>query len=158
MGIEIERKFLIHPEMLIGLLKDGTGMLQGYLSYEPAVRIRIEYPEQGPLSLLTIKMKGKKREGSAGNLEYNYEVPLSDGMDMYAECGISINKTRFRIGRWEIDQFHEELDGLWVAEIELESGDEAVVLPEWIHREVTDNPQYSNANLVRHGLPTDYLD
>lgn len=153
MGIEIERKFLIHPEMLQGQLTGGTAMVQGYLTYEPAVRIRVEHPDQGkPLALLTIKMKG-----TISRLEFNYEIPLADGLALYDECeGDAINKTRYRIGRWEIDEFHDELKGLWLAEIELDSEDEHVDLPPWIRREVTDDERYSNANLVRYGVPVDY--
>lgn len=151
MGIEIERKFLIHHRMLEGQLAGGSSMLQGYLTYEPAVRVRIEHPDQGkPLSLLTIKMKG-----TLSRLEFNYEIPLADGVALYNECKKSISKTRFRLGRWEIDQFHGDHAGLWVAEIELESEDEHVDLPAWIRREVTEDERYSNANLVRYGIPVD---
>jgi adenylate cyclase len=156
MGIEIERKFLIYPEMLDGLLKDGVHMVQSYLTYEPAVRIRVERPTNGgaPLSLLTIKLKGKN---NLSRPEFNYEIPVDDGLILSAEVKDDpIDKTRYRIGRWEIDHFHKSLSGLWLAEIELEAETEYVAFPPWIRREVTEDVRYSNANLIRFGIPFDY--
>jgi adenylate cyclase len=46
-----------------------------------------------------------------------------------------------------VDEFHGKHDGLVVAEIELESEDQVVVLPAFIGKEVTDDPQYYNANM-----------
>jgi CYTH domain-containing protein len=42
MGIEIERKFLVHPEALVGLLGNGTHITQGYLSFNSEVRVRVK--------------------------------------------------------------------------------------------------------------------
>ncbi len=48
---------------------------------------------------------------------------------------------------WEIDEFLGHKTGLIVAEIELGSLNENLVLPEWIGEEVTGNKLYSNANM-----------
>jgi CYTH domain-containing protein len=37
-----------------------------------------------------------------------------------------------------------------VAEVELSDAQQAIVLPEWIDREVSDDPRYFNANLAKH--------
>ena len=42
-----------------------------------------------------------------------------------------------------------ENQGLIIAEVELESEDQEIKLPDWIDREVTD-PKYYNANLAKH--------
>ena len=53
---------------------------------------------------------------------------------------------------WEIDEFLDR-DGLWLAEVELETVDQVVQPPEWlrevIEREVTDDPAYINYALAR---------
>ena len=49
---------------------------------------------------------------------------------------------------WEIDEFHGRLEGLVVAEIELESETEAVDIPPFIGREVTDDKRYYNSALA----------
>ncbi len=51
---------------------------------------------------------------------------------------------------WEIDQFHELNEGLWLAEIELESENELFDLPKWIKKEVTGNKKYFNAYLSKN--------
>ena len=51
---------------------------------------------------------------------------------------------------WEIDEFLNENQGLIAAEVELESADQAVELPPWIGREVSDDPRYFNVNLAQH--------
>ena len=62
-----------------------------------------------------------------------------------------IYKTRYKITidkkLWEVDEFHKENKGLWLAEIELESENESFSLPEWIKKEVTGDQKYFNAYL-----------
>jgi len=65
-----------------------------------------------------------------------------------------VEKFRYRIEQhgmlWEVDEFLGENAGLIVAEIELRSEDQVFVKPEWVGDEVTDDPRYYNANLLRH--------
>jgi adenylate cyclase len=49
---------------------------------------------------------------------------------------------------WEVDVFEDELKGLIIAEIELESEKEAFEKPAWIGEEVSYDPSYFNANLI----------
>jgi adenylate cyclase len=53
---------------------------------------------------------------------------------------------------WEIDEFLDR-GGLWLAELELDSADDVVVVPAWlraaVEREVTDDPRYTNHALAR---------
>ena len=65
-----------------------------------------------------------------------------------------IEKTRYHLtadGReWVVDEFEGENAGLIIAEVELEREGQAIALPEWVGREVTDEPRYLNVNLIRH--------
>ena len=59
-----------------------------------------------------------------------------------------IYKTRYDIvyegKKWEIDQFHKENEGLWIAEIELQFENESFEIPKWVLEEVTGNEKYYN--------------
>ena len=46
--------------------------------------------------------------------------------------------------------FNGDNKGLVVAEIELESAKEKVIIPSFIGKEVTDDRRYSNSNLVKN--------
>jgi CYTH domain-containing protein len=63
-----------------------------------------------------------------------------------------IDKDRYELlfeGKiWEVDVFHGKLEGLLLAEIELESEDETFSVPEWIGKEVSHDEEYFNARLV----------
>ena len=139
MGIEIERKYLVRrlPE-----LDGGVRIVQGYLSFDPTIRVRL----QGSEGRLTIKFRA---EGIARR-EYEYEIPLKDAEEMFGQCmGSLIEKVRYRIGRIELDVFEGDNEGLIVAEIELSDEHETVALPDWIGREVTGLKRYLNCELVK---------
>ncbi len=148
MSAEIERKFLI----VSGAWQPstpGVEFRQGYLSSakERVVRVRIA----GGSAYLTVK-------GLTRNLtrpEFEYEIPLADAVQLLELCERPlIEKTRYteRHGDhvWEIDVFHGDNDGLVVAEIELGAEDEAYQRPAWVGEEVSANPRYFNANLIKN--------
>lgn len=149
MGVEIERKFLLRGEAWRAL---GQPVLlrQGYLSShrERVVRVRIE----GSQAMMTIK--GRSEGNTRG--EWEYPLPLTDAqefLERLCERPI-IEKYRRRIMHagmvWEIDEFLGVNAGLVVAEIELESADQAFDMPAWIGVEVSDDARYFNANLIGH--------
>jgi CYTH domain-containing protein len=147
MGVEIERKFLVKGNGW--RTNAGTVIGQGYLNRDKnrTVRVRIT----GDQAFLTIKGPSV----GASRLEYEYAIPTPDGLELLQLCeGTPISKTRHivYIGemKWEIDEFHGANDGLVVAEIELVTEDQAFALPDWIDREVTDDPRYFNSNLIEH--------
>jgi len=145
---EIERKFRVKGEAWRSA-GQGTLYRQGYLSTVPerTVRVRIA----GQKGFLTVK--GSNR--GATRLEFEYEIPLADArrlLDELCERPL-IEKTRYTIDfgglTWEVDEFAGENAGLIIAEVEI--GDEAqqIQLPEWVGEEVTGDPRYYNANLIR---------
>jgi len=148
MGIEIERKFLLANE---GWRGQGTPthMRQGYLVADPVrtVRVRIE----GERAVITIK--GKSTGASRG--EWEYEIPVPDATELLdGLCEQpQVEKIRHRIEHaghtWEVDEFLGLNAGLVVAEIELESEDEAFAKPDWIGAEVTGDKRYYNSSLIR---------
>lgn len=149
MGVEIERKFLVNKEKWSKINKPKSLTIkQGYLhnSIEKCVRIRTK-EEKG---FLTIKGEnsGIKRT------EFEYEIPYSEAEEMLNQfCDKFIHKKRYEIQFndkiWEVDEFLSPNPDLILAEIELKSENQAFDLPEWVEQEVSDDPKYYNANMLK---------
>ncbi|HHE74339.1 MAG TPA: CYTH domain-containing protein, partial [Desulfobacteraceae bacterium] len=129
-------------------LAEGTHYRQGYLNStkERTVRVRT-INDKGFLTIKGITT-GATRAG------YEYEIPHAEAtalLDDLCEKPI-IEKNRYKIDFagfvWEVDEFFGENQGLIVAEVELESEDQAFEKPEWIGEEVTGDPKYFNSNLI----------
>lgn len=150
MAAEIERKFLVRGDGWRSHVKRSIPMSQGYMSTgsRSSVRVRLS----GNQAWLNIKSAtlGIQRQ------EYEYPIPVQDATEMLdALCeGPLIQKTRHVVPvgdhLWEVDVFEGENAGLVVAEVELNSPDEAFARPDWVGEEVSHDPRYYNACLVRH--------
>lgn len=156
MGIEIERKFLLASDAWRSQVSRSQRLVQGYLvsaaavtsgAARSSVRVRIG----GDQAWLNIKSSnlGLARQ------EYEYEVPLADAEAMLARlCDGVVEKIRHYVAHanheFEIDEFFGANDGLVVAELELDSVDEAYERPDWLGQEVSSLPRYYNLNLIAH--------
>lgn len=143
MAKEIERKFLVNGCFEPSMADSRHHIVQAYLSVRPESTVRVRIIEDR--GFLTVKGKN----AGAARSEWEYEIPVADARQMIEECsaGPVINKMRYRIGRWEVDVFSGHLGGLAVAEIELASVKEDIVLPDFAGREVTGDPRYYNSVL-----------
>lgn len=146
MAKEIERTFLVDDDSFREMASFTFHILQGYLNRDPyrTVRIRI----RNDSAFLTIKGKtiGCERD------EYEYEIPLEDGLEMLKMCeGKILDKTRYIVPfegfNWEVDEYHGEHEGLIVTEVELPTADAQVILPPFVGKEVTGDPKYYNSQL-----------
>lgn len=150
---EIERKFLLkHLPPGFGRLK-GKPIEQGYLVQADTREIRIRH--QGQSWQLTVK-------DGAGLLRRETEIQLAQEQAAVLwpmTHGRRITKMRFIYPylsyKLEIDIFSGDLDPLRMCEIEFASAAEAHAfrVPEFLGVEVTEAPEYKNANLALHGLP-----
>jgi adenylate cyclase len=145
---EIERKFLVDKNRW---KPNGQGkeLKQGYLSVDPerTVRVRIA----GDEAYLTIKGKSK----GISRTELEYEIPLAEAEILLAMClEFVVEKTRYIEKRqglvWEIDVFLGENSGLLMAEVELESENQDVEIPDWVEKEVSDDNCYFNSWLSQN--------
>lgn len=154
MGIEIERKFLVDPTKLPEL-DPGAQILQVYLSEKPQVRIRL-YTRVRPSAISHEAVLTIKGLGLISRPEFEWPIPVDDAVKIIeGELWLySIVKTRYNIGRWEIDRFEGVHKGLWMAEFELAEEDELFDCPEWLAGEVSRDPRYANVSLARDGLPS----
>lgn len=72
-----------------------------------------------------------------------------------------LEKTRFRVAvgadEFSVDSFGGALEGLMLAEIEMEDDVALRSLPDppWAVRDVSDDPRYQGGHLVAHGIPTE---
>ncbi len=152
LGREIERKFLVKGDGW----RDGaraTPMRQGYLAYGPpaSVRVRIE----GTRAFLNVK----ESSPDISREEFEYAIPIQDAEALIRLCpGGVVSKTRYRVRHaehdWEVDVFDGANAGLIVAEVELDTVDEAVALPPWIGEEVSRDLRYRNTYLAQHPYGT----
>jgi|SRR5450432_2869614 adenylate cyclase len=145
MGVEIERKFLVLKAALPEL-PQGDELEQGYLSIDPAVRVRLVVRPDGTRhAALTIKGKGLLTRA-----EFEYPIPPSDAEALLRLCTRSLRKVRREMGPFVLDHFKDR--DLWLAEIELGSENEAFEKPAWLGEEVTQDPRYSNTRLAEERL------
>lgn len=148
MAVEIERRFLVDRD-ISRLCRNGERIVQGYLptSGQQTVRVRMTQSQ----GYLTIK---GKRQGCC-RLEYEWEISPDLAAEVIRNAcdGCVIEKTRYRVRHaglwWEIDVFEGANAGLVIAEVELESADQPVLLPDWVGREITSDRRFSNSTLSR---------
>lgn len=149
MGLEIERKFLLKSDAWRVQVSRSLEMRQGYLTGEGRASVRVRL--QGDEARLNIKAAVV----GAARAEFDYPIALDECRQILDTlCVGGLSKTRHFIERdgllWEIDEFWADNAGLIVAEVELDHVDQAIVLPEWIGAEVTDDQRYYNQYLALH--------
>lgn len=156
MSTEIERRFLlsVDTEWLWGM--PCVAIEQGYLEVpdpKRSLRIRILNGEKGTKGTMAVKCGvGIRRD------EYEETIPLDLARVLMDTCHHRIRKTRYYLYRtpersWEVDVLDEPLQGIVLAECELDSPNERVKFPSWFNSptEVTDS--VTNLHLAR--LATD---
>jgi CYTH domain-containing protein len=164
MGIEIERKFLMYSEEAAKRYLDKShrsdDITQGYLTtdHETTVRVRTVHSEEDYKGYITVK-------GSTVGItrsEFEYEIPYKEAKEMLRLCKNTISKTRsyhvqhlfgvsYGLLIVELDVFHDKLEGLVLAEIELESEDENIddlINDNCFVLEVTSDYKFSNVALA----------
>ncbi len=147
MGTEIERKFLVCSDEW-RTAAQGVDFRQGYLPTEDSCVVRVR--TMGEEAVLTIK----GRTQGISRQEFEYPIPLEDAQELLDTlCRRPlIEKTRYCLHfeghQWEIDEFKGENEGLVVAEVELANENESISMPDWIGKEVSDDPRFFNVNLI----------
>ena len=145
---EIERKFLVLSNDFINEAFAKKRIVQAYLNSNPERTVRIRIKENK--GFLTIKGKGNAT--GTTRLEWEIEIPVQDAEKLLTICekGI-IDKIRHEVmvGNhvYEVDVFAGDNVGLIIAEIELQSEDEAFEKPSWLGKEVTNDERFYNAYL-----------
>lgn len=150
---EIERKFLVKGNDYRSFVK-SVKINQGYVSQQADCVVRVRVQDDNAYLTLKGRQKGITRD------EFEYEIPISEAKEILKTLclGGRVEKIRYegevnkRI--WVVDEFLGDNLGLVLAEIELDSEDEEIQLPEWIEREVSHDFRYSNAELSKRPYKT----
>ena len=148
MALEIERRFLIKNDHWKQFITNKTSIEQGYLSYnleDWIIRIRFNGK--------TFKIALKKHIKNFTNYEYEFSIPKSEGEKIMATLPNKIKKERFYLEvdnkNWIIDCFKDKNFPLQIAEIELNSEKEEVILPSFVSREITGLNILTNLSLTK---------
>ena len=144
---EVERRFLVRAEKgLLATFDECRRLKQGYLlTGERSLRIRVG---ENRGAVLTAKVGTGVRR-----LETEVVVPneIAEALFLKADQQV-IEKVRWYIGPWELDQFLGSLSGLFLLEVELERADDELPdrLPSGVRviREVTDDNRWTSSGLA----------
>ncbi len=145
--VEFKRKFLVASDDWKRSVVGSVAIRDGLIALYKDRKVRVRIAE----STATIAIKGP-RSGVRRD-EFEYEIPLADAERMLsAICSSDVlEKRRYFVEAsravWHVDVYAGALDGIVLPEIELAHENEALVLPGWLGREVTDDPRYRKVNL-----------
>jgi adenylate cyclase len=154
-SFERERRFLVRDTSVLNGLS-GDIIVQGYLFSKDgyAVRVRRVHPLQadhGDKDLAMFGLKGPRYEGARE--EYEWQIPTETASNLLQRALYRLSKTRYEVieadGAWDVDQFHGDNEGLFIAEYEARDPSQLTV-PDWCGQEITDEKKYNNENLARH--------
>jgi len=149
--IEIEKKYTVKDTEFLLKKYESEKIIQGYLSTDPerTVRVRVK----GNRGFITIK--GKSFSDGSSRFEWEKEIDVNEVLALLPLClpGV-INKTRYLVPYknqlFEVDVFHDDNQGLVIAELELLSEQQKIDLPDWIDQDVTNDVRFYNAYIVNN--------
>jgi CYTH domain-containing protein len=148
MAVEIERKFLLKNDDWRRVVARSERLWDGLIAAGDGRKVRVRIYEGR--ATLTVK---SKREGGH-RFEFEYEIPKSDAEEMLRfQCGrYVLEKMRHYVSfaghEWHIDVYEGLLEGVILAEVELDSVGQQFTLPDWAGEDVTDRPEYRKVNML----------
>lgn len=158
MANEIERKFLVNVAPDPTMAVRSTPFHQGYLALDGGVEVRLR--DADGITTMTIK-------AGHGLSRTEVEVPLDadDAAQLWPHAETrSVRKVRHRLPLTdglvaEVDVYAGRLGGLCTVEVEFADDVTAHAFrpPTWFGRELTGEPEWSNAVLARDGLPISFV-
>lgn len=155
MPLEIERKFLVKHDGWKSSCLRSIRIRDGLIAHMSGRKVRVRISD----GRATITVKGE--ECGLARAEFEYEIPRGDAEEMLRMCEENnLEKMRHFVmhagSMWQIDVYEGILDGVAIAEIELERETQQFELPDWIGREVTNDANYRKFNMIARrnaGLP-----
>ena len=152
MGIEIERRFLVKNEDWKDQVILSENFSQAYLNAsedEWATRVRVIDNETAYITL-------KSSLNGLINHEFEYSIPIKDGIELIKLSKYKITKTRYQLvinkKNWVVDLFDVSNSPLKIAEIELNDESEEIQVPSWCGQEITGIKSLSNASLAKTSI------
>ena len=150
MALEIERKFLVLNDDFKKEAFSKKLIIQGFLNSDKNSTVRVRLLDDKAF----ITIKGKSSQDGLVRYEWEKEIELNEANELLLLCEEHvIKKHRYYIKQgentYEVDVFSGRLEGLIVAEIELEKTDSKYEKPSWIGEEVTGKIEYYNSVLSK---------
>jgi len=146
MALEIERRFLIKNNRWRPYIINQVSIIQGYLNSNNdgwIVRLRSENKQY--------KLTLKKHIINSTSLEFEYLINRNEGNQILSNIKDKIEKQRFYLKvneqNWIVDIFQDSNAPLKIAEIELNSQKEKIIIPDFISKEITGMKIFSNYSL-----------
>jgi adenylate cyclase len=148
MPLEIERKFLVANDGWKRSISRSIRIRDGLIASNNGHKARVRISDGKATITLKSRRLGPTR------IEFEYAIPDSDAKEMLRTMcdGRVLEKVRHLVSyasaTWHVDVYDGILDGVVLAEIELERADQKIDLPDWIGKEVTGDPSYRKINLL----------
>jgi len=148
MAIEIEHKFLLKNNKWRKEVRNRVFIRDGLIFTKNSGKMRVRvFSDKGYITIKTKKILNCRDE-------YEYEIPVNDAnkiIDLNSD-GRIIEKYRnyIQIGKncWEIDEYTGLLEGIIIAEIELQDVNENFQKPDWVGQEVTNDERFRVINMI----------
>lgn len=167
MPLEIERRFIVPDPIKVpfDVATEHYQVTQGYLMYGPNRTLRvgkyvpIKVSKYGHLPKPYGTLCFKLGVSPVTRHEFENQITYEEAHELLKHCvGNIIEKERYWFKTftedevdpvWEVDVFYGKNQGLITAEIEIPSEDYKFKIPEFIGKEVTSDPRYTNASLAK---------
>ena len=156
--LEIERRWLVDADKLANVdLVDPIAIHDRYIE---GTRMRLRSMERGGAHVFKLTRKYECDEADARPIVTAY-LDEAEYAVFASLPALELTKTRFKLAHggheFSIDRFHGALEGLMLAEIEMDDLAALRALPDppWAVRDVTHDLPYQGATLARAGIPKD---
>src|SRR5215831_12529272 len=152
MPVEIERKFLLANDGWKSQVVRRIHIRDGLIANNNGNKARVRIAD----AEATITLKSRRR--GPIRTEFEYAIPHSDALEILRTMcdGRVLEKVRHFIPHagllWHVDVYEGILQGVVLAEVELQHADQELDLPSWIGKEVTNDPRYRKLNMQRQRM------
>ena len=148
--IEKERKFKVKSKKFISFSHKVINIKQGYLSKDNNLAVRVRISDKKAY----LCIKGPTCKSGISRFEFEKKISLIEGTKLLKlSLPRIIFKKRYLIEYknqlLEVDVFEGFLEGLILAEIELNSKSQKIYLPDWVGEEVTGVKTFYNSQLSK---------
>lgn len=145
--LEAERRFLVRGD---GWRRASAGcrrLSDGLIANAGGMKVRVR--KDGGEAWLTVK--GPRAGVVRAEFEWEITVPEADSLLRSLSPSERVEKVRHSVAHagsvWTVDVFEGDLAGVVLAEVELDGEKQALDMPDWIGREVTGDPRFSQVAL-----------
>ena len=151
MPLEVERKFLVTTDGWKSFVTRQIRIRDGLIASTGGNKARVRIADSNATIALKSRRNGPTRT------EFEYAIPYSDAVEMLRTMcdGRVLEKTRHVVLHagtvWHVDVY-EGINGVVLAEAELQHADQKIDLPGWVGKEVTNDPTYRKINMQRQHI------